>query len=166
MRGKKGAKHGDPEDPPRRRANKLRGHGTYETDRPPVIGSLGRESGQIRLRVAHHTDGKTLEAHVHQFTVPFSRVNTDEWRGYTHLQREHVTVNHGIYEWARDDDNDGIREVHTNTIEGLWTGLRNFLRPFRGIHKKYLASYVAIYEHSVNLKIISPDFISRLVKSI
>ena len=31
--------------------------------------------------------------------------------------------------WARDDDGDGIREVHCNTLEGLWTGLRNFLRP-------------------------------------
>ena len=39
----------------------------------------------------------------------------------------------GQREWARDDDGDGIREVHSNTIEGLWTGLRNHLRPFRGI---------------------------------
>jgi len=48
-----------------------------------------------------------------------------------------VTVCHtpGKRVWARDDDGDGIREVHVNTIEGLWTGLRNFLRPFRGVSK-------------------------------
>jgi hypothetical protein len=45
-------------------------------------------------------------------------------------------VNHtpGQREWARDDDRDGVREVHSNTIEGLWTGLRNHLRPLRGVN--------------------------------
>ena len=47
--GEKGLLHPNPEDPPRRRANKARGHGTWETDRPPVLGIVGRESGQIRL---------------------------------------------------------------------------------------------------------------------
>ncbi len=47
--GEKGRLHPDPEDPPRRRANQARGHGTWETDRPPVLGIVGRESGQIQL---------------------------------------------------------------------------------------------------------------------
>ncbi len=75
----------------------------------------------------------------------------------------HHTVCHGQKEWARDDDGDGIREVHTNTIEGLWTSARNFLRPFRGVHKKYLHGYLAMCEHKINLKRISPAFIARLV---
>ncbi|MBX6316079.1 MAG: hypothetical protein IRY99_24675 [Isosphaeraceae bacterium] len=45
----------------------------------------------------------------------------------------------------RDDDSDGVREVHVNTLEGLWTGLRNFLRPFRGVNKGYLYQYVAMF---------------------
>ena len=97
--------------------------------------------------------------------VSAARVNTDEWQGYNHIIREHVTVNHGNHEWARDDDGDGIREVHTNSAEGMWTGLRIFLGPFRGVHKKYLSGYVAIYEHAVNLKKISPKLISALVQS-
>ena len=62
-------------------------------------------------------------------TGPKATVNTDEWRGYNHLPamgRRHATVCHTAGEWARDDDGDGIREVHDNTLEGLWTGLRNF----------------------------------------
>ena len=47
--GEKGILHPDPEDPPRRRANKARGHGTWETDRPPVLGIVGRESGRVQL---------------------------------------------------------------------------------------------------------------------
>jgi hypothetical protein len=69
---------------------------------------------------------------------------------------------HSQGEWARDDDGDGIREVHTNTIEGLWTSVRNFLRPFRGVHKRYLAGYIAIRELGINLKHIFPRYVARL----
>jgi hypothetical protein len=47
--GEKGIVHSDPEDPPRRRANKAQGHGTWETDRPPVLGIVGRGGGQVQL---------------------------------------------------------------------------------------------------------------------
>jgi transposase len=35
------------------------------------------------------------------------------------MGRPHATVCHAEGEWARDDDGDGIREVHDNTMEGL-----------------------------------------------
>jgi transposase len=53
--------------------------------------------------------------------------------------------------------------IAKNTIEGLWTILRNFLRPFRGVHKKYLSAYVAMCEFAINLKRITPAFIASLV---
>ena len=164
MRGKKGERHRDPADPPRRRANKRKGHGTYANDRPPIVGTVGRQSGQVRLRVVKHTDSKTLKRHRAQFTQPKAVANTDEWNGYTQIERKRVTVNHGSREWARDDDGDGIREVHVNTTEGMWTGTRNFLRPFRGVHKYYLSGYVAMCEHRINLKHITSQFIAALVR--
>ena len=75
-------------------------------------------------------------------THPGTTVYTDEWGAYRRLPAEgrwHRTVNHAAGEWARDDDGDGQSEVHCNTLEGLWTGLRNFLRTFRGVSKWYLA---------------------------
>jgi transposase len=162
-RGKKGDRHADPDDPPRRRANKRRGHGTYENDRPPIVGSVGRETGDVRLRVIKHTDKETLVPHVHCYTDGQATIHTDEWRAYEKVQREHRTVSHDMREWARDDDGDGIREVHVNTIEGLWTSVRNFLRTFRGVHKKYLGGYVAMCEFAINLKRVGPAFISSLV---
>jgi transposase-like protein len=164
MRGKKGEKHADPDDPPRRRANQQRGHGTYANDRPPIIGSVGRQSGQVRLRVAKRTNSKTLKRHLARFTRPQSVANTNEWQGYNQIERPRVTVKHGEHEWARDDDGDGIREVHINTTEGMWTGTRNFPRPFRGVHKKHLSGYVAMCEHRINLKAITPKFIAALVR--
>jgi hypothetical protein len=41
--------------------------------------------------------------------------------------------------------------------------VRNFLRMFRGVHKKYLSGYVAMCEFSINLKQVTPAFISSLV---
>lgn len=95
-------------------------------------------------------------------------VNTDEWGAYHHLPesgREHRTVNHHPRhrEWARDDDGDGIREVHCNTSEGIWTGLRNFLRPLRGVSKHYLGQYTAIFEWAYNLKTCTPSFLRALL---
>lgn len=164
MRGKKSDPHRDPADPPRRRANKRRGHGTYDNDRPPIVGSVGRDSGQVRLRVVKHTDAATLKPHVHGFTIPTAVVYTDDWGAYAHLQRIHDTVCHSAGEWARDDDGDGIREVHTNTIEGLWTTVRNFLRPFRGVHKQHLAHYIAICELSINQRHISPAVVAIIAR--
>ena len=162
--GEKGDIHLDPKDPPRCRGNKRRGHGTYENDRPPIVGTLGRGSGLVRLRVAHQTDGATLSAHVHQFTLPTATIYTDGWRGYNHIDRSHAIVCHSDGEWARDDDADGIRETHINTIEGVWTTVRNFLRPFRGVHKKFLAGYIAICEFAINIKSVTVEFISKLVQ--
>jgi transposase-like protein len=164
--GEKGVPHDDPDDPPRRRANKVKGHGTWENDRPPVCGVVGRESGQVRLRVAEHSDGETLRGVVGDATAPKAMVYTDEWGGYnglTGMGRSHATVCHKIGEWARDDDGDGVREVHDTTLEGLWTGLRNFLRQFRGVSKKYLSQYVAMFEWDYNEKRATLRFIGAIL---
>ncbi len=158
--------HRDPDDPPRRRANKARGHGSWDTDRPPVCGVVGRESGHVRLTVTRRSDGATLERVVRKASWPMAMVNTDEWGGYNGLAgmgRRHATVCHAEREWARDDDGDGVREVHDNTLEGLWTGLRNFLRPFRGVSKKYLYQYVALFEWGYNVKRATTVFLRALL---
>lgn len=108
-----------------------------------------------------------LEPHVEALVHPAATVNTDEWQGYNFVAdtgRAHVTVCHapGARVWAKDEDGDGIREIHVNTAEGFWTGLRNFLRPFRGVNKIYLQQYVAIHEWAHNLKKVTLDFLRLL----
>ena len=134
--------------------------------RPPVCGVVGRESGQVRLTVARHSDGETLRGVGGSATASGAMVYTDEWGGYNGLPgmgRGHATVCHKEGEWARDDDGDGVREVHDNTLEGLWTGLRNFLRRFRGVSKKYLSQYVAMFEWDYNVKRATPGFLGALL---
>ena len=125
---------------------------------------IGRETRQVRIRVMKNTQGKTLCPFVERFTQAQATLYTDEYDSYNRLKRIRLTVCHGKNEWARDDDGDGIREVHVNSNEGGWTGLRNFLRPYRGVHKAYLSGYVAIHELAVNHKQVSPAIVSALVR--
>ena len=135
-------------------------------DRPPVAGVVGRDSGLLRLRVGDRADGPTLREFVRRRTWPRVMVDTDEWAAYDRLPevgRPHATVCHAAGEWARDDDGDGIREVHDNTLEGIWTGLRNYLRMFRGVNKVYLAQYVAVLLWWFNFMSVTDEFLRALL---
>jgi transposase len=122
-----------------------------------VLGVVGRESDELRLSVARHSTRAALQPTVEAWTRIGCKVDTDEWVAYDLLPeggrvREKVKHSRPNPEYARDDDGDGVREVHCNTIEGIWTGLRNFLRAFRGVSKRYLSQYVAMFEWAYNLK--------------
>ncbi|HXF70221.1 MAG TPA: transposase [Thermoflexus sp.] len=135
-------------------------------DRPPILGLVGRESGQVRLTVCESPQPALIQPPVERGTQASATVYTDESSAYermTESGRQHATVRHSKKEWARDDDGDGVREVHCNTMEGIWTGLRNFLRPFRGVHKKFLAAYVAMFQWAHNLKRVTADFLRALM---
>src|SRR3954447_5963145 len=124
-RGKKGMPHREPDDPPRGRANKRRGHGRFANDRPPVAATIGGVTGRACFHVVGNSDRQTLEGLVQATTAPGATPNTNEWRSYARVPapgRGHATVNHGAGEWVRDDDGDGVREVHCNTMERTWTG--------------------------------------------
>jgi hypothetical protein len=58
---------------------------------------------------------------------------TDEYNIYhfTAADYDHRTVNHGAGEYARRDPDGAC--VHCNTMEGLWSALRNFLDRFKVI---------------------------------
>ncbi len=167
--GEKGIVHDDPEDPPRRRANSRRGHGTFANDRPPVAGMVGRESGEVRLEVLGSSGADELGEFVAESCLPGATVNTDEWCGYNRVggrhERVHVTVDHSGPKgtWALDVDGDGVREVHCNTMEGLWTGTRNFLRPFRGVSKWFESQYVAMFEWGHNIKEVTDEFLKVML---
>lgn len=132
-----------------------------------MLGVAGRESGQVRLEVTAGSARTELEPRVLAATAAGATVNTDEWRAYDRLPdndrvRKAVCHSPGKREWARDDDGDGIREVHDNTIEGLWTGLRNFLRPFRGVSRHHLNQYVSVFQWTYNLKAVTPEALNAV----
>jgi len=68
-------------------------------------------------------------------------------RGY-----EHKTVCHSKAEYARDEDGDGFCEVHVNTQEGIWSLLRSWLRPHRGISQDNMPIYLGFFEFMHNVR--------------
>jgi hypothetical protein len=135
----------------------------------PVAGAVGRDSGRLDLEVVKRaTRAELVDGFVLPATAEGTAVYTDEWPPYGSLpshSRYHATVDHQRYEWARDDDGDGEREVHDNTPEGIWTGLREYLRPFRGVNKVYLAQDVAMFRWAYNLKAVTATFLRVLLGS-
>jgi len=161
--GKKRTPHRDPADPPRRRANQRKGHGTYANDRPPIISIISRETGEQRFWVGDHADRRTCrELSIENLPASSTQLYTDAWQSYRGSHPVHATVRHGVHAWARDDDGDGRREVHGHSCEGAGAALRTSLRAFRGVHTPYLHLYGATYEAMVNAKRITPELIRRM----
>ncbi len=107
----------------------------------------------------------SVEPLVESKTSGSCRVCTDESNAYNAIAasgRDHQSVCHSKKEYAKDLDGDGHCEVHCNSTEGLWTELRNFLRPFKGVHKRYMAQYVAVFEMNYNAKRVSAQNIQML----
>ena len=105
----------------RRRRKGKAGRGTLEKESPPVCGMLQR-GGQVVINLLANVKQKTIEPLIKDTIVPGTRVYTDEYSIYARLQSwgyGHKSVNHGRGEFARDDDGDGVYEVHVNTKEGF-----------------------------------------------
>lgn len=133
-----------------------------------MVGAVRRETGEVVLGVVERTDQGTLNGFVTGHTADGATVYTDAWSGYARLPEEgrgRATVCHSpkTRGWARDDDGDGVREAHDNTLEGLWAALRTFLRPFRGVSKPYLHQYVAVFQWVSNLTVAVPGVVRVLL---
>ena len=88
----------------------------------------------------------TIKPIIKTAVVESTLVHTDEYSIYARLPAwgyQHKTVCHGCSECARDEDGDGLCEVHVNTIEGFWSLLRSWLRPHRGISQEKQPLYLA-----------------------
>ena len=72
--------------PPRRRANKSRGRGTYENDRPPIVGMVGCETGWAYFRVCLDTKEETIRTTDAGETAEEACLFTDENRSYLWLE--------------------------------------------------------------------------------
>ena len=135
-----------------RRLKGARGRGTLATEKPPVLGLVQR-NGQLVVRLLANVKQKTIQPIIEQIVAKGSLIYNDEYNIYNRLQQwgyDHKTVCHSKGEYARDDDGDGFCEVHVNTQEGIWSVLRSWLRPHRGISQKRLPIYLGFFEFIFN----------------
>lgn len=111
--------------------------------------------GSVVLRMLENVQQTTIEPIIKATVAPGSLIYTDEYNIYNSLEDwgySHKTVCHSAGEYARDEDGDGFCEVHVNTIEGLWSLLRSWLRPHRGISQDRLPLYLGFFEFVHNVR--------------
>jgi len=78
--------------------------------------------GDVVIRMLENVQQVTIKPLIQATIAPGTLVYTDEYDIYGRLDEwgyEHESVCHSEGEYARDDDGDGLCEVHVNTMEGF-----------------------------------------------
>jgi transposase len=125
----------------------LRGRpGMGDKKKTPVFGMVERQGKVVALTVPN-AQASTLLPHMRKRILPASVVYTDEWGGYRQVGRNgyvHERINHseGVYVSGN---------VHTNTIEGFWSLVKNGIRgTHHAVSAKWLQGYLNEYAWRYN----------------
>jgi len=153
--GQKGTKC--TERAPRKRGLKLRGRGTYQKDKPPIVALVERNGGVV-LSVAEELNRdlvlELLDKHAKKGSITY----TDDFPMYDELEGyEHRKLNrYSKKEYIRED-------VHINTAEGVFSLLKSWLRMLRGVRKDGLWRFLKLFEFRFNFRTLNPfDRLSAL----
>ncbi len=113
-----------------------------------VFGAVAR-GGQVRAVVVPDSSAATLAPALTRYVLPSSAIFTDEWRAYEKVGlkfKAHHRIAHkqGVYV-------DG--DVHTNTIEGFWSLVKNGIRGvYHSVSTKWLQGYLNEYAWRYNAR--------------
>lgn len=99
-----------------------------------VLMGLVERGGRIVVSHVPNAGKWTLLAKIQHHVAPNTPIMTDEWPAYKRLSKlgyPHAHVEHSAHEYVRGD-------IHTNTIEGFWSQLKNGIKAvYRHVPKKY-----------------------------
>lgn len=116
------------------------------SNKTPIVGAVER-GGKVKAQVVGNVRKSTLMPLVSEHIMPHATVFTDEHQAYSGLTKrgyEHHRVNHSARVYVRGN-------VHTNTIEGFWSLLKNGIRgAHHAVGAAYLQSYVNEYTFRYN----------------
>lgn len=149
----------------RRRLKGARGRGTLAKEKPPILGLIQR-GGELVIRMLENVQQVTIEPVIRTCVAKGTRFYTDEYDIYTRLNAwgyDHQSVCHSRGEYARDADGDGVYEVHVNTMEGVWSLLRSWLRPHRGISQEHLPLYLSFFQFVHNARVRGKGLLGALL---
>ncbi|TND09826.1 MAG: hypothetical protein FD123_950 [Bacteroidetes bacterium] len=136
-----------------------RGRGTKKV---PVVGIVEREGKKrVRLEVMEKLTGKNLLAMLKRYVNTEKAIAvTDEYPAYAKFEEElqHLVVKHKEHFFA-----DG--ELHTNTIENVWSIIKNGLRgQYHALSKKYLPFYLAEWAYKYNRRNERPSMFAETIE--
>ena len=122
----------------RHRRDKLRHSAENNFGKTLVVGAIERNGRAVAVPIRSN-DGVTLTRFVERHVRRGSRVFTDDHGGYEDLMESfrHRTVNHSRGQYVRPGT-----DIHTNTVESLWSGLK---RAFKGTYHKLSPKHLHRY---------------------
>ncbi len=124
-------------------------------NKTPIVGAVER-GGRVKAKVVTNIRKGTLLPLVAEHVMPEATVFTDEHAAYNGLGKkgyEHHRVNHSAKVYVTGN-------VHTNTIEGFWSLMKNGIRGVNhSVGAAHLQSYVDSYTFRYNhRKDVQPMF--------
>jgi transposase-like protein len=135
---------------------------TGRMNKTRVLGIVERE-GRVRAGPIPDVTKATLEGAVKGNVAPGSRVSTDEWVGYRDLRLagyDHRTVAHKAGVYVRGD-------VHTNSIEGYWSRLKNSIKGTHvHISEKHAWKYICEFSFRYNMRKRPAAMFDRLILAV
>jgi len=123
----------------------------------------------VVVRMLANVQQTTIRPVIEATVARGALVHTDECDVYARLETwgySHKTVCHTRGEYARDEDGDGFCEVHVNTLEGVWSLLRSWLRPHRGISQEKLPLYLGFFQFVHNARYRGRALLGELVAAL
>ena len=132
-----------------RRRNPKGKHGGGRTHpsrshKQPVFG-LAQRKGKVTAFVAPQATSKTVMGHIESRVLPGSIVYTDEWQAYWNVSKrgyDHRRIYHAEKVYVSGD-------IHTNTIEGFWSLVKNGIRGvYHSVSKKHLQGYLNAWRYN------------------
>jgi transposase-like protein len=110
----------------------------------PMVFSLVERGGNIR---SMYLDDKNVRNALFEHLHDGSRLLTDGSQVYRFQVRNHESVDHSKYEWARGD-------VHTNTLENFFSIFkRGLVGVYQHMDKKHLGRYLAEFDFRHNTRV-------------
>ena len=130
-------------------ASKRPNAGRSTQTKVPVL-ALVQRGGKVRSQVMPRVTGENIRQVLkEQVSISKARVMTDGFGAYVSLKKhgyQHETVDHAKDEYVRGD-------VHTNTVEGVFSVLkRGLIGTYHHVGKHHLHRYLAEFDRRYNTR--------------
>jgi transposase len=149
----------------RERGHFTRGRTGSKGKKTCVVGIAERNGGRVFAVTSDNASKTSLTKIATEKILPKSTVFTDEWTGYGDLSKhgyEHRRINHSANIYV-------VGDVHTNTIEGFWSLVKNGIRGvYHSVGKQYLQTYLNEYAFRYNRRnqgnLIFTSVLNRMIE--
>jgi transposase-like protein len=139
------------------------GRGTGVRANKTIVMGIVERDGNVRAGVVPDETADSLEGAISGNVRKGSLISTDDHVAYRQLRRAgylHRTVAHSYGEYVRG-------EVHTNTIEGYWSRLKNSIK---GTHihvsEKHMWKYVSEFSYRYNMRKQPQEMFNRMILAV